>query len=99
MKAEDAAKRLGISPRTLADWTTQGFIPSIKRGGVRLYSVDALREWARTASVYEEASRGKATMGSRVDLQAPWGRTVGSGRAGSPRPIRGHGTGSQDAAG
>jgi hypothetical protein len=49
---EEAAESLGISVRTLHAWTADGFVPSIKRGAVRLYSIDALRRWALDESGY-----------------------------------------------
>lgn len=92
LKPEEAAQVLGIGVRTLQDWTADGFVPSIKRGGVRLYSVDALRKWAQDASEYtEEGRRAKAPVGNGVGLSAGWGQTVGGRRQRTTRPVRLHG--------
>jgi len=90
LKPDEAAEALGVSARTLRDWTIGGFVPSIKRGGVRLYSVRALERWADEASVYEEASRGRkaSAVGNGVGLQADWGRPVGRRSQRPPTPLR-----------
>ena len=95
LKPAEAADVLGVSVRTLRDWTTAGLVPSIKLGGVRLYSIDALRRWAQEASEYEEAGRGKASaVGDRIGLPKDWGRAVGRGRQRTPTPLRADRTGS-----
>lgn len=92
-----AAEALGIGISTLDEWTRVGFVPSIKRGGIRLYSVDALRRWADEASAYEEVGRGRTTsVGHGLGLQAPFGRTmgrIGQRRDRPPRPLHGDGAG------
>ncbi|WP_437186917.1 helix-turn-helix domain-containing protein [Planctomicrobium sp. SH668] len=49
LRPVDAAKSLGISPRTLWAWTQEGIIPHVKVGtGKRqltLYSVASLQRW------------------------------------------------------
>lgn len=45
MRPREAAKALGVSPRTLWEWTKRGDVPHIRRGKTVLYSVDALRRW------------------------------------------------------
>ncbi len=50
MRAREAAKALGVSERTLWDWTDKGQVPHIRRGRVVLYSVDALRQWLQHSS-------------------------------------------------
>ena len=45
MRAREAAKAIGVSERTLWQWTQDGYVPHIRRGKVVLYPVDALREW------------------------------------------------------
>jgi excisionase family DNA binding protein len=47
MRAREAAKAIGISQRTLWQWTEDGYVPHIRRGKVVLYPVDALRDWLR----------------------------------------------------
>jgi len=90
---EEAAWALGIGVSTLDEWTASGFIPSIHRGKIRLYSIRALERWAEDVSAYEEGSRGKASVGNGVGLPADWGRTVGRRRGRTPTPIRGNRTG------
>lgn len=45
LRPHEAAAALGVSERVLGEWTAAGIIPSIRRGRVRLYSIDVLREW------------------------------------------------------
>ena len=46
MRADEAAKYLGHSPKTLAQWRSQGKGPrSLKRGGRVFYRLDDLRQW------------------------------------------------------
>jgi excisionase family DNA binding protein len=86
---DEAAAALGVSVRTLRDWTAAGWVPSIKRGSIRLYSVDALRDWARQASRYGEGE-------SDAEAQRPAAVPAGGrplarrspGRAGKPRSPR-----------
>ncbi|MCK4871143.1 MAG: helix-turn-helix domain-containing protein [Phycisphaerales bacterium] len=53
MSAEETAKALTLSPRTLASLTSAGCIPSFTVGRRRLYGVDALRAW-----VAEQTAKG-----------------------------------------
>lgn len=39
------AVALGVSERTLWDWTREGSIPHVRRGGTVLYPIDAVRRW------------------------------------------------------
>jgi excisionase family DNA binding protein len=41
----EAARRLGVSPRTLWGWTKAGIVPHAKVGGVSLYPAAALEAW------------------------------------------------------
>ena len=45
LRAKDAAKALGISPRTLWAWTAAGYIPHFRRGAVVLFPVAGLAAW------------------------------------------------------
>lgn len=45
MRAREAAKAIGISERTLWQWTEDGYVPHIRRGKIILYPVDTLRDW------------------------------------------------------
>ncbi|HEX4128504.1 MAG TPA: helix-turn-helix domain-containing protein [Pirellulales bacterium] len=49
LRPRDAAKALGISERTLREWTKNGDIPHVRVDGGRaiIYPVDALRDWLR----------------------------------------------------
>ncbi len=52
LRPRKAARSLDISDRTLWTLTKAGLIPCIRVGGLRLYSIDALRDWLR-----EQAAR------------------------------------------
>ncbi|MEJ2705938.1 MAG: helix-turn-helix domain-containing protein [Sedimentisphaerales bacterium] len=60
MRAKEAAKAIGISERTLWQWTEDGYVPHIRRGKVVLYPVDALRDWLR----------GQAREGTKPDRES-----------------------------
>ena len=45
LRAEDAAKALGIGKRLLWTLTNQGEIPHVRLGRAVVYPVDALRKW------------------------------------------------------
>jgi excisionase family DNA binding protein len=49
LRPRDAARALGICPRTLSTWTKAGKIPAVRVGGGKkpavLYPVEALRAW------------------------------------------------------
>ena len=46
MRADEAAKYLGHSPKTLAQWRSKGTGPrSVKRGGRVFYRLDDLKRW------------------------------------------------------
>ena len=49
LRPRDAAKALGISARTLWEWTRDGRVPCVRVGGGRrkvvLYPVDQLQTW------------------------------------------------------
>ncbi len=47
MRPREAAKAIGISERTLWQWTEDGYVPHVRHGKVVLYPVDALRDWLR----------------------------------------------------
>lgn len=46
--ADDAARTLGISTRTLWSWTSAGRIPHVRLGRRVLYPVESLRAWVRS---------------------------------------------------
>jgi excisionase family DNA binding protein len=45
LRPAQAARALGISPRTLWAWTKAGRIPSVRVGHVVLYPTEALKSW------------------------------------------------------
>lgn len=62
VNAVDAAAMLGVSPRTLANWRTQGIGPAFVRIGAvhsrTLYRLDDLQAWL-------DANRVETTGGQR----------------------------------
>ena len=51
LRREEAAEALGVSDRTLYEWTKAGDVPHVRRGGVLLYPVDQLRQWLAERAV------------------------------------------------
>lgn len=45
VRPREAAKRLGISERTLWNWSKDGLVPHLKVGRAVLYPVAALERW------------------------------------------------------
>jgi excisionase family DNA binding protein len=45
VRPREASAMLGISERTLWSLTKNGDVPCIRAGRVKLYSLEALREW------------------------------------------------------
>ncbi len=45
IKVPEAAKMLGMCPRSAGEKARKGLIPSVKIGGSRLFSKRVLREW------------------------------------------------------
>ena len=45
LRPREAAAALGVSPRTLWDWTRRGDMPHFRRGGLVLYPVAGLTRW------------------------------------------------------
>src|SRR5690606_34404647 len=58
MRPRQAALALGVSERTLWDWTHRGDVPHVRRGGTLLYPVDALRRWLDAQTSGEVAVDG-----------------------------------------
>jgi hypothetical protein len=54
LRLSEAAQVLGISERTLRTLTPE--LPHVRRGGVLLYPVDALRDWLNQQAKAEKAS-------------------------------------------
>ncbi|ATB41120.1 hypothetical protein CYFUS_006582 [Cystobacter fuscus] len=42
---EEAARFLGIAPKTLYRWASEGLVPSVKMGNLRRFSPRALAAW------------------------------------------------------
>lgn len=66
LRPKDAAAALGISERTLWDWTHQHGLPYVQRGRLILYPVDGIRLWLRNASHTHEATGEAALFHSPV---------------------------------
>jgi excisionase family DNA binding protein len=62
LRPREAAKALGVSERTLWDWTQRGDVPHVRRGKAILYPVDALRRWLneQATAAPETATEGGA---------------------------------------
>jgi excisionase family DNA binding protein len=45
LRPREAAKALGVSERSLWEWTHRGDVPHVRIGRTILYPVDALRNW------------------------------------------------------
>ena len=45
LRPREAAAALGVSERTLWDWTQRGDVPHVRRNKTILYPVDVLRRW------------------------------------------------------
>lgn len=57
LRPREAAKALGVSERTLWEWSRRGDIPHVRIGRAVLYPVDGLREWLRQRA---ETTKGGA---------------------------------------
>ena len=60
VREREAARLLGISPKSVFNLTKAGVLPSIKLGGCRLYSVAALQRW-----IDEQARQGAQPEGGQ----------------------------------
>ncbi len=62
LRPVDAARRLGISPRTLWNWTRAGIVPCLKVGRVTLYPAAGLEAWvaSQTAAPPKSSADGEA---------------------------------------
>jgi len=64
MRLREAAKAIGVSERTLWEWTDRGVVPHLRLGKVILYPVGSLKEWlkreAQTAGKGEEKNFEKS---------------------------------------
>lgn len=58
LRPREAARAIGVSERTLWDWTKRGLVPHVRLNKAILYPVDALRRWL-------DEQAGAAKMGSR----------------------------------
>ena len=45
LRLREAARAIGVSDRTLWEWTRQGDVPHVRRGGTILYPTAALTRW------------------------------------------------------
>lgn len=64
LRQVEAAKMLGVSPRTLWTWTSEGRIPCVRIGtGKRqltLYPVESLKSWLRDQATGNVQKGGEA---------------------------------------
>jgi excisionase family DNA binding protein len=56
LRPRQAALALGISLSTLERLTKAGEVPVVRQGRVRLYSVEALKDWLQTKGGRHDAS-------------------------------------------
>jgi hypothetical protein len=54
LRSRGAALTLGISGRTLWQWTNDGIVPHVRVRGVILYPVEGLRDWLRAQTAPEK---------------------------------------------
>lgn len=59
LRPREAAMALGVSERSLWEWTHRGDVPYVRIGRTILYPVDALRDWLNR--------RAAATKGGKYD--------------------------------
>ncbi|HVT82805.1 MAG TPA: helix-turn-helix domain-containing protein [Phycisphaerae bacterium] len=62
LRTREAAAALGVSERTLWDWTQRGDVPHVRRGKTILYPVSALIRWLdeqATAKTAADADGGR----------------------------------------
>jgi len=60
LRPREAAKALGVSERTLWDWTQRGEVPHVRRGKTILYPVDSLRRWLDEQATAKATAEGGA---------------------------------------
>jgi len=58
LRRAEMAEAIGVSDRTLWEWTRAGVVPHLRVGGVVLYPVDAIREWLVERSRVENMEAG-----------------------------------------
>ena len=63
LRPREAAAALGVSERTLWDWTQRGDVPHVRRGKTILYSVDGLRRWL------DDQAKANSAEGSSDDTR------------------------------
>ncbi len=60
LRPREAAAALGVSERTLWDWTRRGAVPHVRRGKTILYPVTALTRWLDEQATARAAEGGAA---------------------------------------
>lgn len=64
-RPKDAARALGISERTLWDWTRTEGLPHVRIGNVVLYPVGCVKQWlADRVNATAEANTNSSLIGS-----------------------------------
>ena len=65
LRPRDAARALGISERTLWDWTRTEGLPHVRIGNVVLYPVGCVKQWlADSVNAAAEANTNSSQIGS-----------------------------------
>lgn len=60
LRLRDAAAAIGVSDRTLWQWTQDSSVPHVRINKVVLYPVDALRDWLNRQAASTIADKGVA---------------------------------------
>ena len=60
VRERGAAKLLGVSAKTIQNWTRDGVIPSHRIGGCRLYIIAELQRWADDLAAKPPEPKGGA---------------------------------------
>ena len=58
LRPREAAAALGVSERTLWDWTQRGDVPHVRRGKTIMYPVSALTRWLDEQATAKAAVEG-----------------------------------------
>jgi len=84
LKTDEAAAFLGLSPKTLANWRAEGFVPPVTYvGGAVRYNPRTLAEWVEAQEKRHADSEPRREVG--VAIQGRWSRVVAHHRLGRHR--------------
>lgn len=65
LRPREASSSLGVSERTLWEWTQRGDVPHIRRNKTILYPVDALRRWLDEQATAKAAGEAQPQRGEQ----------------------------------